>query len=219
MARTHIAARLEDTVRARVMSSLVKRGWQQRLFGYTGYASVERARVFARVVLSRHDPEERTALTHAQDSLLDIAQRGWRVFLTAPYVGARVVVRMGDATVETLSDRGGYIDVEVPGHGLPPGWQEAAVSLANGDTVTGHGVGARGRPLGRGRPGQRHRRHRDDHPPAAHLHRRLEHVRAFGDGARAGAPGWAPCTAHSWPRTRRCRCSTSPPGRGTPPRR
>ena len=136
MARPHIAARLEDSVRARVGSSLVKRGWQQRLFGYTGYASTERARVFARVVLSRHDPHERTALTHAQDSLLDIAQRGWRVFLTAPEVGAEVVVRMGRATVTTTSDRGGYVDVEVPGHGLAPGWHDASVSLPNGDSVT-----------------------------------------------------------------------------------
>ena len=94
MARPHIAAQLEDSVRRRIGGRLRRRGWHERLFGYTGYGTPERVRVFARVLLSRHEPEEaRTALTHAQDSLLDIAQRGFRYFLTAPAVGSVVHIR------------------------------------------------------------------------------------------------------------------------------
>lgn len=137
MARPHIAARFEDAVRRRIESRLRRKGWHERVFGYTGYANAEHARVFARVSLSRHEPEERrTALTHAQDSLLDIAQRGWRVFLTAPAGGVPVTVRIGDAEVQARSDRGGYVDAVVPAHGLEPGWQEAHITSANGDSVT-----------------------------------------------------------------------------------
>lgn len=135
--RPHIAARFEDSVRRRVEARLRGRGWHERVAGYTGYGTPGTARVFARVTLSRTEPEERrTALTHAHDSLLDIAQRGWRVFLTAPARQVAVTVRMGEAEVRGESDRGGYVDLEVPGHGLEPGWQEATIELDNGDSVT-----------------------------------------------------------------------------------
>lgn len=137
MARPHIAAQLEDSVRRRIGGRLRRRGWHERLFGYTGYGTPERVRVFARVLLSRHEPvEARTALTHAQDSLLDIAQRGFRYFLTAPAVGSVVHIRAGAAEQVTTTDRGGYIDVELTGHGLEPGWREVQVWLDNGDTLT-----------------------------------------------------------------------------------
>ncbi|WP_134772077.1 App1 family protein [Ornithinimicrobium flavum] len=137
MARPHIAARLEDGVRRRIDSQLRRRGWHERLLGYTGYGTSEKVRVFARVTLSRLEPEEtRTALTHAQDSLLDIAQRGFRHFLSAPAVGVPVRVCAGQAEHVATTDRGGYVDVEVTGHGLEPGWQEVQVGLANGDTLT-----------------------------------------------------------------------------------
>ncbi|MFK5584770.1 App1 family protein [Serinicoccus sp. LYQ131] len=137
MARPHIAALIEDSVRRRVDGWLRRRGWFERVFGYTGYGSPDRARVFARVLLSPHEPEEsRTALTHVEDSLLDIAQRGWRFFLTAPAVDVPVTVRLGEAQAWATTDRGGYVDIEVRGHGLPPGWQEALVEVGNGDTLT-----------------------------------------------------------------------------------
>ncbi|MFX0537541.1 App1 family protein [Ornithinimicrobium sp. Y1847] len=137
MARPHIAAQLEDTVRRRIGGRLRRRGWHERLLGYTGYGTTDRARVFARVTLSRVEPEERrTALTHAQESLLDIAQRGFQFFLTAPAVGVPVLVRFGDAVAEATTDRGGYIDLEVKGHGVEPGWAEATLELPNGDSLT-----------------------------------------------------------------------------------
>ena len=133
----HIAAVLEDSVRRRMDSRLRRRGWHDRLYGYTGYGTPDRARVFVRVLLSRHEPEEsRTALTHVEDSLLDIAQRGWRFFLTAPAVDVPVTVRCGEAQVSARTDRGGYVDVELTGHGLEPGWREAYVEIDNGDSLT-----------------------------------------------------------------------------------
>ena len=137
MPRPHIAAQLEDGVRRRISRRLTRRGWHERVNGYTGVGTVDRARIFARINLSKHEPDEhRTALTHHQDSLLDIAQRGWRVFLTAPAVGVRATVTFGAATTQTMTDRGGYIEVEVKDHGLGPGWQEARVDLPNGDSLT-----------------------------------------------------------------------------------
>ena len=137
MARPHIAARLEDSVRRRIGNRLRRRGWHERLTGFTGYGSVKTARVFARIVLSPHEPEEaRRAMTHAEDTLLEIAQRGYRYFVTAPANGVRVTVRLGEGQTTAVSDRGGYVDVEVHGHGLPPGWQEAQLTLDNGDTLS-----------------------------------------------------------------------------------
>lgn len=136
MARPHIAARLEDSVRRQIGGRLKKRGWHERANGYTGYGTPEKARVFARITLSRKEPDEsRTALTH-RDSLIDIGRRGFHYFLTAPSVGVIVEVRLGQASVRVEADRGGYVDVMVEGHGLEPGWQEAFVALPNGDTLT-----------------------------------------------------------------------------------
>ena len=137
MARPHIAAQLEDSIRRRIGRRLRRRGWHERLYGYTGYGTPETIRVFCRVLLSRHEPEEaRTALTHAEDSLLDIAQRGFRRFFTSPAVGVPVRIRAGDVEQVATTDRGGYVDVELSGHGLEPGWQEVHIGLHNGDTLT-----------------------------------------------------------------------------------
>ncbi|MDO5740436.1 MAG: DUF2183 domain-containing protein [Ornithinimicrobium sp.] len=137
MAPIHIAAQLEDSVRRRIGARLKRRGWHERVSGYTGYGTVETARVFGRISLSRQEPEEsRTALTHHEDSLLDIAQRGWHFFLTAPAASVQVRVTMGATSVMVKTDRGGYVDVELSGHGLAPGWQEASIDLPNGDSVT-----------------------------------------------------------------------------------
>lgn len=137
MAHPHIAARIEDSIRRRIGNSLRRRGWHERATGFTGYGSTEKARVFARIVLSRHEPEEaRKAMTHAEDTLLDIAQRGYRYFLTAPAHGVRVTISLGRATITATSDRGGYVDAELTGHGLEAGWQEAHLALDNGDVLT-----------------------------------------------------------------------------------
>lgn len=56
MARPHIAAWLEDGVRRPSNRRLRKRGWHERVSGYSGYGTPEKARVFGRVSLSKHEP-------------------------------------------------------------------------------------------------------------------------------------------------------------------
>lgn len=148
MARPHIAAVVEDAITGRVEKLLRRRGWQERLTGYTGYGSPERARILARVLLSRGAPREDgsfeddigpdpvggTAVSQAAGAIQHVV-RGWRSFVTAPAVNAPVSVSLGQARVEVSVDRGGYLDIELQGHGLAPGWHEAVIRSGNGDTV------------------------------------------------------------------------------------
>jgi phosphatidate phosphatase APP1 len=46
-----------------------------------------------------------------------------------------VTVTIGAKTIHTRSDRSGYIDVRVKGHGLEPGWHEARVSALGAEEV------------------------------------------------------------------------------------
>ena len=149
MARPHIAAVLEDVAFRRVERVLRRRGWQERVTGYTGYGSPDKARLLARVLLKRAVPREAGSLCDDEpDSAppggsaveqaaeaLTTAVRGWRNFLTAPALNAPVTVRLGEVELEAVVDRGGYLDLEVRGHGLEPGWHEGTVRSANGDTV------------------------------------------------------------------------------------
>ncbi|QDO87215.1 DUF2183 domain-containing protein [Ornithinimicrobium ciconiae] len=149
MARPHIAAVLEDVIFRRVEGVLRRRGWQERVTGYTGYGTPEHARLLARVLLKRAVPREAgstwddlpespdpggSAVEQAAEALTK-AVRGWRNFLTAPALNAPVTVQLGEVEIDTAVDRGGYLDLEVRGHGLQPGWHEGIVRSANGDTV------------------------------------------------------------------------------------
>lgn len=149
MARPHIAAVLEDVIFRRVEGVLRRRGWQERVTGYTGYGTPDRARLLARVLLTRGVAREAgstwddvpdsaapgaSAVEQAAEALTQ-AVRGWRNFVTAPALNAPVTVHLGDVHLDTTVDRGGYLDLEVRGHGLQPGWHEATIRGANGDTV------------------------------------------------------------------------------------
>lgn len=80
------------------------------------------ARVLGRVVLGKSgQPNVPSA---ADDSLV---RRGFRAFFSVPQPGVEVTVTLGQATVGGRTDRGGYFDVEVTGHGLLHGWHEATV--------------------------------------------------------------------------------------------
>ena len=46
-----------------------------------------------------------------------------------------VTITVGSKTVHTRSDRSGYIDTKVKGHGLEPGWHEVRVSAADAEDV------------------------------------------------------------------------------------
>lgn len=127
MARPHIAAVIEDAWNARLATILRWRGWSTRVLVYTGYGSVSSVRVLGRVLLARHSDDDRRA---------EETQRGWRAFLTAQVAGIPVSVTVGDREVPATSDRGGYLDVTVDGHGLDPGWHQVQID-ADGARATG----------------------------------------------------------------------------------
>jgi len=119
--RPHLAARFEDRLVARQSRLLRRAGWRPRVEPFSGYGTPERVRVLARVVLA---PEGRRTTP-----VLDT--RGFRNFFTAQAPGERVRVDVGSLSVEVVSDRGGYVDVELdlPDDApLAPGWQPATVS-------------------------------------------------------------------------------------------
>ncbi|MFT3874986.1 MAG: DUF2183 domain-containing protein [Propioniciclava sp.] len=124
--RPFIAARIEvrfDRVAERFFRAL---GWQERVIPYTAYGDESFVRVLGRVVLT---PKfSNTHLGKAAESFL--YRRGWRNFFTAVCVHARYTIRVGDAEATGTTDRGGYIDHRVRGHGLEPGWQTAQVRTA-----------------------------------------------------------------------------------------
>lgn len=145
--RPHIAAVLEDAVFARVESLLRRVGWRERVLGYTGYGTPGHARVLARVLLTRPGPEESEQAEDAGGAAADATapeaeledaettQRGWRAFLTAPAADAPLRVELGSASMEVTTDRGGFVDVVVTGHGLEPGWHRARLTTGDGATV------------------------------------------------------------------------------------
>ncbi|ACZ29095.1 conserved hypothetical protein [Xylanimonas cellulosilytica DSM 15894] len=123
----HIAAVIEDRIIA-VVGRLLHRtaGWVPRIDAYTCFGTPRRVRVLGRVLLG----PRRIGSGPPRP-----VQRGFRSFLTLPEPGHRVVVTVGDTVVETVSDRAGYIDVEVdvpPEAPLHPGWQGATLRTATG---------------------------------------------------------------------------------------
>ncbi|MFD1505687.1 App1 family protein [Georgenia yuyongxinii] len=128
---------LDDAINRRSVVYLRSKGWRPRTIGFTGYGSVQSLHVLGRVVMS--DPE-----TPVDDDVTPVgpinlaaeAQRGWRSFFTAQVGFLPVVVRAGGQEVRTTTDRGGYIDVMVRHHGLPPGWHEVTIEARAAEPVT-----------------------------------------------------------------------------------
>lgn len=142
MARPHAAAIVEDAWHRRVNSTLRGRGWQTRIVPYTGYGSQEFARVLGRVLLTRRqEPADGEARADAGASTAQLKsaedeQRGWRAFITAPAMNVPVTVRLGAKTLHTRTDRSGYIDVRLTGHGLDAGWHEAQLEAVDAQATT-----------------------------------------------------------------------------------
>jgi len=130
--RPHVAAVVEDAIYAVVGTGLRRVGWRPRLQTFTGYGRPDRVRVMARVLLAppkaaRRDRKRPT-------------RRGFRNFLTVPAPQSRVRVTVAGHAVEVVTDRSGYVDVELDlpaGAHLPPGRQEVALRcLDPADAVT-----------------------------------------------------------------------------------
>jgi phosphatidate phosphatase APP1 len=121
--RLHRGARLEDAVLAPVTAVLRRRGWSPRVVPFTGYGSATPGgegwvRVLARVLVS---PPPGSALNRE-------SARWWRQFLSVAAADVPVAVRIGERTHTVHSDRGGYLDVVLPGN-LPAGWHDVALAV------------------------------------------------------------------------------------------
>lgn len=130
MARPHAAALVEDAYTRRKADFLAERGWGTRIVPSTGYGSTSRLRVFGRVIMTRGRPEdEPDAPTYeARLRAAELETRGWRAFMASPAMDEPVTARVNDRLVTTRTDRGGYIDLTVRGHGLTPGWHRVFLS-------------------------------------------------------------------------------------------
>ena len=124
--RPFFAARLELFLDRRLEQLFRAFGWQERVIAYTAYGDEGFARVLGRVVLS--PPFAQTVLGQAAEQFM--RRRGWRNFFTAACVHARYTITLGDAEVTGTTDRGGYVDHRLRGHGLGPGWQAGTIRTA-----------------------------------------------------------------------------------------
>lgn len=150
---------------------------------YTGYGSEAGARLLGRVVLSPTFSD--TQIGKAAEEFL--RRRGWRNFFTAACVHIRYELTFGDATVQGTSDRGGYVDHRVRGHGWSPaGGRRRSASRAGAHARAGPGVSRR-RDV---RHRQRHRRH-DHHDAAAAPVHRGGNTFIRTESARQTVPGMA----------------------------
>lgn len=87
------------------------------ILGYGGYGSPTQARILARVLMTR---------TGDQRNWLG-EKRGWRQYFDAQVPSQPVLIKFGDEQIRTRSDRGGYVDVVLKGHGLDAGWHNAQI--------------------------------------------------------------------------------------------
>lgn len=62
-------------------------------------------------------------------------ERGWRQFVDAQIPFYPVLVTLGAAKKVLYTDRGGYVDVVLPNHGLAPGWQVATIQALDANAV------------------------------------------------------------------------------------
>ncbi|MGL5819785.1 MAG: App1 family protein [Phycicoccus sp.] len=152
MPRPHAAALLEDAYHEWKAGLLTRRGWATRIMPLTGYGSTAQLRVFGRVIMTRGRPEDEPLepTYTARLRAVELETRGWRAFVSSPAVDEPVTIRLGGRMVATRTDRGGYVDHVVRGHGLAPGWHRIYLDspraepvdvpvLVVGTTVT-HGI-------------------------------------------------------------------------------
>ncbi|MEE6274006.1 App1 family protein [Georgenia wangjunii] len=130
MALSQAGAAIEDAFNRRLIPALRARGWAPRTVGFTGYGNPDSVRVLARVLMAKEDEPAASADVDASSAELEEAteaQRGWRSFLTAQVAQLPVVVRAGEQEIRTRTDRGGYVDLVVRDHGLPPGEHDVVI--------------------------------------------------------------------------------------------
>ncbi|WP_018157475.1 App1 family protein [Demetria terragena] len=129
MDKAHPASRVEDAFNAQLAGRLDSRGWVRRILPFAGYGGEDFANVYARVIMSQRRS------SGGDEPAEPPVRRGWRAFFSAPLPAVTVTVRLGAARVEVVSDRGGYIEASLRGHGLKSGWHDAELEL-DGEIAT-----------------------------------------------------------------------------------
>jgi len=136
--RPHWAGRIEDRFNAVLVASLLRRGWEPRVVGYTGYGRPGWIRVLGRVLVSRPgQPQEDAGPPVGEHAPVGehlaaaavSALRGWRSFVSAPVRGTAVDVEVGGVRHRLVSGRGGYLDARLPSD-LPAGEHVVTMSVA-----------------------------------------------------------------------------------------
>ncbi|NCD20897.1 MAG: DUF2183 domain-containing protein, partial [Actinobacteria bacterium] len=125
-------ARIEESINKRMVHRRWRKGWRPKVLPFAGYGSRKFVRVLARVILEDPDAE---VLDDSPGDALSEAQRGWRLFMTTHVGGLPVRITAGNVTVNTTTDRSGYVDVIIRKHGLEPGWQTVTIDPLAADPV------------------------------------------------------------------------------------
>lgn len=145
MGLSDIARSIEANVNRRGIVKRRNEGWLPELIGYASYGSTTSLRVMARAIMtepgkSRRRTPYRTRGMHTIVELAAVttqeAQRGWRQFFTTQVGFLPVTVEVGTKTIETRTDRSGYVDFVVDDHGLEPGWHDIRITPAAGEAIT-----------------------------------------------------------------------------------
>ena len=127
--RQFVGMRIDDFVTNRVVHTLRRRGWREVIVPFTGYGTEDHVRVLGRLILRPAKPK--TTLGLYAETLLH--QRGWRNFVSTPVPRRPVAVKVGERELEVLTDRGGYIDVQLRTEDLEPGWQDVILCTEEAD--------------------------------------------------------------------------------------
>lgn len=102
------------------------RGQRPTVAAYPGYGGDGWVRVLGRVLIA---PQKRPAKGGEYASV-----RGWRSFASVPVAFAQVQVTIAGTTHEVIADRGGVVDVELPG-ALEPGWQTITMTVEGSEVI------------------------------------------------------------------------------------
>lgn len=102
----HTAARVEDRVHEWARNRVQKRDWRRTVVCYDSYGTETSVRVLGRMILTRNG--KLAADMHA-------SIRGFRSFGAVPLANETAWVRIGDQEHMVECDRGGIIDMVIPG--------------------------------------------------------------------------------------------------------